>query len=51
MFSRLFCAIALFVMLLTVALIGSTMYRPYIIQPPQFEHGGHAFGPAGRLWA
>ena len=30
MFSRLFRAIALFVMLLTVALIGSTMYRPYI---------------------
>ena len=43
-------SIALFVMLLTVALIGSTMYRPYIYNHHSLNTGNTYSGPAGRLW-
>ena len=37
-------------MLLTVALIGSTMYRPYIYNHHSLNTGNTYSGPAGRLW-
>ena len=48
--SRLFCAIALFVILLTVVLIRSTMYRPYIYSHHSLNTKDTYSGPAGRLW-
>ena len=47
---NLFRAIALFVMLLTVALIGSTVYRPYIYSHYSLNTGNTYSGPAGCLW-